>query len=163
MFDDARLKLLLQTNRKPLSIATLLVWQCIGQSAPHSKTYRYLLWQLFKRRTCEINSKDSGIVLRVDALSSANDNLQVAQSHIFLSAIVIRNSVLESGSLGGEREKKRIALATEERNNQLTSPGSTAWPCSGRTCSTLLPIYSTDMGRSAFTECLLLGELAPSC
>lgn len=34
MFDDAWLKLLLQTNRKPLSVASLLVLQCIGQSAP---------------------------------------------------------------------------------------------------------------------------------
>lgn len=60
--------------------------------------------------------------------------------------------------------KKNISGAEvilKENDVQMPQQRSLAVQVEAR--STLLPIYSTNMGCSAFTECLLLGELAPSC
>lgn len=60
--------------------------------------------------------------------------------------------------------KKNVSGAEvilKENNVQMPQQRSLAVQVGA--CSTLLPIYSTNMGCSAFTECLLLGELAPSC
>lgn len=48
------------------------------------------------------------------------------------------------------------------KENNVQMPQQRGLAVQVEACSTLLPIYSTNMGCSAFTECLLLGELAPS-
>lgn len=50
-----------------------------------------------------------------------------------------------------------------EREENVQMPQQCSLAEQVETCSTLLPIYSTNMSCSAFTECLLLGEPAPSC
>lgn len=62
--------------------------------------------------------------------------------------------------------KKNVSgeqVLKENKKNNVQMPQPCSLAVQVEACSTLLPIYSTNMGCSAFTECLLLGELAPSC
>lgn len=70
------------------------------------------------------------------------------------------------------QKEKNIFLQSEEnvsgaevilKENNVQMPQQRSPAVQVEAGSTLLPIYSTNMGCSAFTECLLLGELAPSC
>lgn len=56
-----------------------------------------------------------------------------------------------------------LVQSDTERGEHVQMPQRCSLAEQVEACSTLLPIYSTNMGRSAFTECLLLGEPAPSC
>lgn len=56
-----------------------------------------------------------------------------------------------------------LVQSKTEREEHVQMPQQCSLAEQVETCSTLLPIYSTKMGCSAFTECLLLGEPAPSC
>lgn len=65
---------------------------------------------------------------------------------------------------GPKKNVSGVQVILKENNkNNVQMPQSCSLAVQVEACSTLLPIYSTNMGCSAFTECLLLGELAPSC
>lgn len=62
-----------------------------------------------------------------------------------------------------QSEEKVSGAQVILKENNVQMPQQRSLAVQVETGSTLLPIYSSNMGCSAFTECLLLGELAPSC